>query len=63
MSSNIPRDVQAFIAEYPMVGDNHHINHNLRFYHGELEVKMGGRRYTIGSFHEAWEGDYDSLGT
>ena len=63
MSSNIPRDVQAFIADYPMVGDDNHISHNLRFYHGELEVRMGGRRYTIDSFHEAWEGDYNSLGT
>ena len=63
MSSNIPRDVQVFMADYPMVGDDHHINDNIRFYLGELEVRMGGRGYTIGSFHEAWEGDYDSLGT
>lgn len=63
MSSNIPEDVQLFIADYPTVGDNHHINHNLRFYRGELEVRMGGRRYTIDSFHEAWEGDYNNLGT
>jgi len=63
MSRNIPRDVEIFIADYPTVGHDPHINHNLRFYRGELEVKMGGRRYTIDSFHEAWEGDYGSLGT
>jgi len=62
MSSSIPRDVQEFIAEYPTVGDSRHINDNLRFYRGELNVRMGGRRYSIDSFHEAWQGDYDSLG-
>ena len=62
MSTSIPRDVQEFIAGYPAVGDNGHITDNLRFYRGELKVRMGGRRYSIDSFHEAWQGDYDSLG-
>jgi len=61
MSNSIPRDVQEFIAGYPTAGDNPHINDNLRFYRGELKVRMGGRRYSIDSFHEAWQGDYDSL--
>jgi hypothetical protein len=63
MSRSIPRDIQEFIAEYPTVGDDPHVNDNLRFYRGELKVRMGGRGYSIDSFHEAWEGDYDSLGT
>lgn len=62
MSRSIPRDVQNFIAGYPAVEDNRHINDNLRFYRGELKVRMGGGRYSIDSFHEACEGDYDGLG-
>ena len=62
MSSSIPRDVQEFITGYPTVGDDPHVNDNLRFYRGELKVRMGGRKYSVDSFHEAWEGDYDNLG-
>ena len=62
MSNSIPRDVQEFIADYSGVENNRHIDDNLRFYRGELEVRMGGRRYSIDSFHDAWQGDYDSLG-
>jgi hypothetical protein len=62
MSSSIPRDVQEFIAEYPTQGDNRHINDNLRFYRGELEAWISGKKYSIDSFHESWEGDYNSLG-